>query len=233
MKQFAAIFILALGFASGAEAQNFLGKLREKKQGEGTVTVNQSAAIDELVNNAKLTIQSGQQPQTLPPVVPQQHHQAVEQHRQAVVQHQQQHNDSDSAARKAEHHAATPKKETREEATRDQRGTTSQPDVETELNDLANVKKVPRVNRKVTGYRVQAFAGGNSRSDREKAENIKNKIKARYPELPVYVHFYSPRWICRVGNFRTFEEASTVLRNIKAMGYRQACIVKGKISVGY
>lgn len=226
MKQFAAILILASGFAYGAGAQNFLGKLREKKQGEGTVTVNQSAAIDELVNNARLTIQPGQQPQTPPPVVPQQHHQVVE-------QYQQQRNDNDSAARKAEHHAATPKKETREEATREQRGTTSQPDVETELNDLANVKKVPRVNRKVTGYRVQAFAGGNSRADREKAENIKNKIKARYPELPVYVHFYSPRWICRVGNFRTFEEASAVLRNIKAMGYRQACIVKGKISVGY
>lgn len=226
MKQFAAILILALGFATTAGAQGFLGKLREKQQGVGTVTVNQSATIDELVNNAKLSIQPSQQPQ-------QQTTTAPEQKKQTAPTHHQQYNDPDSAARKPEHHAVVPKKEQREEPVKEQRQPQTQPDIDTEINDLLNVKKVPRVNRKVTGYRVQAFAGGNSRADREKAESIKDAIKIRYPELPVYVHFYSPRWICRVGNFRTFAEAQSVLRNIKAMGYKQACIVKGKISVGY
>ena len=94
-------------------------------------------------------------------------------------------------------------------------------------------KKVMKNSYKVTGYRVQAFAGGNTRSDRQKAENVGNAIKRRFPEQPIYVHFYSPRWICRVGNFRTYEEAHAVLLEIREMGYKQASIVKGKISVQY
>jgi hypothetical protein len=64
-------------------------------------------------------------------------------------------------------------------------------------------KKVMRKSYKVTGYRVQAFAGGNSRNDRLKAEQTGNQLKVHFPEQPVYVHFYSPRWICRMGNFRS------------------------------
>lgn len=94
-------------------------------------------------------------------------------------------------------------------------------------------KKVMKNSYKVTGYRVQAFAGGNTRSDRQKAENVGNAIKRRFPEQPIYVHFYSPRWICRVGNFRTYEEAHVMLLEIREMGYKQASIVKGKISVQY
>ena len=94
-------------------------------------------------------------------------------------------------------------------------------------------KKVMKNSYKVTGYRVQAFAGGNTRSDRQKAENVGNAIKRRFPEQPIYVHFYSPRWICRVGNFRTYEEAHAMLVEIRGMGYKQASIVKGKISVQY
>ena len=94
-------------------------------------------------------------------------------------------------------------------------------------------KKVMKNSYKVTGYSVQAFAGGNTRSDRQKAENVGNAIKRRFPEQPIYVHFYSPRWICRVGNFRTYEEAHAMLLEIREMGYKQASIVKGKISVQY
>ena len=94
-------------------------------------------------------------------------------------------------------------------------------------------KKVMKNSYKVTGYRVQAFTGGNTRSDRKAAENVGNAIKRRFPEQPIYVHFYSPRWICRVGNFRTYEEAHAMLLEIREMGYKQASIVKGKISVQY
>lgn len=94
-------------------------------------------------------------------------------------------------------------------------------------------KKVMKNSYKVMGYRVQAFAGGNTRNDRQKAEAVGNAIKRRFPEQPIYVHFYSPRWICRVGNFRTYEEAHAMLLEIREMGYKQASIVKGKISVQY
>ncbi len=86
---------------------------------------------------------------------------------------------------------------------------------------------------KVAGYRVQVFAGGNTRKDRVKAERIGSEIKSLFPGVPVYVHFYSPRWICRMGNYRTYEEAHAVLERVKNNGYQSAIIVKGKITVQY
>ena len=86
---------------------------------------------------------------------------------------------------------------------------------------------------KVSGYRVQVFAGGNSRNDRIKAERTGSEIKAQFPGVPVYVHFYTPRWICRMGNYRTYEEAHEVLTRVKNLGYNSAIIVKGKITVSY
>ena len=94
-------------------------------------------------------------------------------------------------------------------------------------------KKVMRGGTKVNGYRVQAFAGGNSRNDRIQAERIGNNIKSHFANVPVYVHFYSPRWICRVGNYRTYEEAHQMLVQLRNLGYNQASIVKGKITVQY
>ena len=126
--------------------------------------------------------------------------------------------------------SATTKKEPVEKPT--STNTTTSPASSTpEEPDMS--KKVMKNSYKVTGYRVQAFAGGNTRSDRQKAENVGNAIKRRFPEQPIYVHFYSPRWICRVGNFRTYEEAHAMLLEIREMGYKQASIVKGKISVQY
>lgn len=103
----------------------------------------------------------------------------------------------------------------------------------TDITTVDTSKKVMRNGYRVTGYRVQVYAGGNSRSDKNKAESIGNQIKADFPGQPVYVHFYSPRWICRMGNFRTYEEAQEMLKRVRNAGYRQASLVKGKITVGY
>lgn len=92
-------------------------------------------------------------------------------------------------------------------------------------------KKVMRNGYKVSGYRVQVFAGGNSRADKTKAEQISNQIKAYFPGQPVYCHFYSPRWICRMGNYRTYEEAKAILSRVRELGFSQASIVKGQITV--
>ena len=104
-------------------------------------------------------------------------------------------------------------------------------DTDKEESDPVDTQR--RATQKVTGYRVQAFAGGNSRKDRQTAEQIRNRIKEQIPNVSVYVHFYSPRWICRVGNFRTYEEAHQMMVRLQNMGYKQASIVKGKITVPY
>ena len=94
-------------------------------------------------------------------------------------------------------------------------------------------KKVMKGGTKVNGVRVQVYAGGNGRADRQKAQRTGDEIKTLFPNEPVYVHFYSPRWICRMGNYRTYEEAHDVLTRVKQLGYQSAVIVKGKITVYY
>lgn len=225
MKQFAVIFLLTLGFSINTEAQSFLNDLRTDKSGQGTVTVSQSKEIDELVNNAKLV-------KSTPVTQPTQstghtgtstatRRNESTSHNNAVAEHRQQ-----------QHHVQE-KKDTTEEPLREQHSASASTGSSNEVPTINTAKKVMRNSRRITGYRIQAYAGGNSRVDRQRAENIGNAIKMRFPDLPVYVHFYSPRWICRVGNFRTYQEASNVLKEIKSMGYKQACIVKGKITVGY
>lgn len=101
------------------------------------------------------------------------------------------------------------------------------------VGDSVDTRKKVMKGYKVNGYRVQVFAGGNSRNDRIKAERTGSEIKSLFPGTPIYVHFYSPRWICRMGNYRTYEEALEVLTRVKNLGYQSAIIVKGKITVSY
>lgn len=239
MKQFIAILVFAAGLAAHGQAQTFLDDLRKEKAGEGTVTVRQSADIDNLVNNAKLKVAQGQA--TAQKTKPQDdndkkqqsaahtdngHHaaankeEAAGQHKKDSTEHKQQAN--------AEHKDSAAGHNTAPKGNDHRSGQQS-----TDKTIVDTSKKMMRNSRKVTGYRIQAYSGGNSRADREKANRIGDAIKMKYPDQPVYVHFYSPRWICRVGNFRSYSEAANLLKGIKAMGYSQACIVKGKITVGY
>ena len=50
MKQFVALILIIACQAATAGAQTFTERLQKKVKNQGTVTVNQSAAIDELVN---------------------------------------------------------------------------------------------------------------------------------------------------------------------------------------
>lgn len=113
------------------------------------------------------------------------------------------------------------------------RTTTQQDDNEMNIPTVDMRKKVMRRSYKVNGYRVQAYSGGNKRTDKVRAQQIGNAIKMAYPDQPVYVHFYSPRWVCRVGNYRSYSEAQRMLKAVKKMGYKSAMIVKGRITVQY
>ena len=55
MKQFVILFITALCFISNANGQNYTDHLQKKTDGTGTVTINQSKEIDELVNRTPVS----------------------------------------------------------------------------------------------------------------------------------------------------------------------------------
>ena len=82
------------------------------------------------------------------------------------------------------------------------------------------------------GYRVQVYAGPNSRVARTEAEQVGSKVKVYFPELPVYTSFATPRWLTRVGDFRSIEEADAMMRQLRATGvFKEVIIVKDKVNI--
>ncbi|WP_294075755.1 SPOR domain-containing protein [Prevotella sp. UBA4952] len=244
MKQFVTFIFMILCPIVSANAQTIIDHLQKNVQGKGVVTVNQSKEIDELVN--------GKEKRTVTPShqiygngkkqeahhsnsslhAKGQDHPAANGEAYSTLRNEnkeQGENRNIAPTEKRQENKTTVKKEVRREPHKED--TTINPDENFDIPVIDMRKKVMRHSYKVTGYRVQAFAGGNSRKDRIAAQKAGNAIKIRYPDQPVYVHFYSPRWICRVGNFKSLNEATKMLRQIRAMGYRSACLVKGLITV--
>lgn len=82
------------------------------------------------------------------------------------------------------------------------------------------------------GYRVQVYAGGNSRAARDHARSLAREVKEKFPELEVYAFFKPPRWLCRVGDFRNIEEADAVMRALRAEGdFKEVSIVREQINI--
>lgn len=210
MNRLLIIFCLSACITATANAQTYTHHLQEKVAGKGSVVVTQSAEIDKLVNTANVSSKANDATHTSKPAPT---------HTQPTVK-------TNTAT---EHEAPTREPARHHEAAQHQHPSTDN----TEAPVVDTSKKVMRRSYKTKGYRVQVYAGGNSRNDKIKAQQAGNAVKAAFPSQPIYVHFYSPRWICRMGNYRTYDEANAILQQVKKLGYKQACIVSGKISVAY
>ena len=84
---------------------------------------------------------------------------------------------------------------------------------------------------RMSGYRVQVYAGGNSRDAKRRAYQMEGQVRQMFPEQPVYTRFVSPRWICHVGDFKTREEALELLSDMRKTGrFPEAITVRCKIN---
>lgn len=85
---------------------------------------------------------------------------------------------------------------------------------------------------KSSGYRVQVYAGSNTRQAKNEAYTVASNIKEYFPDLTVYTSFNPPRWLCRAGDFRSIEEADAIMRKLRATGvFKEVSIVKDQISI--
>ena len=211
MKRLLTIGWMCVGCLLAASAQTtFTQRIQKSNAGEGKVTVTQSKEIDDLVNG----------PQDV--VTP------VKQNTQTTPSNQT------TQKTQTTQNTQSTQKQTEEKPQETQRPQVSTlPEMTPDTTYTDEPRKKVLKGYKVNGYRVQVFAGGNSRDARVKAEKTGREINALFPGEPVYVHFYSPRWICRMGNYRTYEEAHQILNAVKKLGYKSAIIVKGKITVPY
>ena len=222
MKLHLSIIITLILGSTTAHGQSFMDNLRSDQKGQGKITVNQSAEIDRLGNKQAAATAHNTEAKTRPA--------GRENTRTETTAHEENntpngraaaHTQPEStAAQAAEHNAAAI-------------STPSTTTAETETAAVNTNKKIMRHSYKANGYRIQIYSGGNKRTDREKCERIAARVKSHFPDLPIYVHFYTPSWKCRAGNYTSLEEAQSMLRQIKALGYNQACLVKGKVNVQY
>ena len=209
--------ICHLSFSVSVGAQSFTQRLQQDMGGGGKITVHHDAAIDELVNGK--TVAAPAQPR-------QRNNQTTRQQptTQRTSDNQQRNNDNQQRANDNQQRAND-----NQQRQQNNEVTTLREQVETSVDTIVQ----PRRTRQMMGYRIQAFAGGKTRNDRQKAEQTKKNLEALFPGHKVYVHFYSPRWICRMGNFKTIAEAKEVLNEVVRMGYDSATLVRGKITVLY
>ncbi len=188
-----------------AQSEKFLDRLRKNETGKAKVTVTQSAEIDALVNG------KGGQKKTVPAATA-----------------------TPIAAKQPQQHPAKEENAKPEAPATSSSNTLShgEDDIPEETTVIDTRKKVMRNSYKMKGYRIQVYSGGNSHADKLKAEKAGADMKRLFPTEPIYVHFYSPSWKCRMGNYKTAEEAQKILSQVKKH-YRQACLVKGTINVQY
>ena len=183
-------------------AQTFLDRLQTKVEGQGTVTVHQDSAINRLVLDPQSTVT----PTTT----------------------------TTPTSTTSTTTTTTPTSTTTTTPSTTTTGTTTTGTITgtgTPTETVTTPTTGIRTRRTIDGYKVQAFAGGNTREDRKKAERTASSIRAQFPNVAVSAHFYSPRWVCRVGNYRTREEAQHMLSALKNLGYSQAHIVRTKVTV--
>ena len=199
------LLLFTINYSLFTYSQTFTQRLHKSNAGEGKVTVTQSKEIDDLVNGP-----------------------------QDVVTTPAKQNTQSNQSNQNTPNTQNTQKQAEEKPLQTQRPQiTVRPEMTPDTTYTDEPRKKILKGYKVNGYRVQVFAGGNSRDARVKAEKTGREINALFPGEPVYVHFYSPRWICRMGNYRTYEEAHQILNAVKKLGYKSAIIVKGKITVPY
>lgn len=204
IRKFVISTIIGLCVSITTDAQTFTQRLETPTKTGATVTVHHDKAIDELVNGPHSAVTTATAKKPVSEVKP-----TVAAEKKTLSAEKK-----NVTVYKPAVHAAEESKHTA-------------------VVDTLGEKKASTHSIKATGYRVQVFAGGNSRKDRQTAERIGNELRMLFPAEAVYVHFYSPRWICRMGNYRTPEEAHKALQEVKKLGYNAATIVKGKITLQY
>jgi hypothetical protein len=82
------------------------------------------------------------------------------------------------------------------------------------------------------GFRIQIFTGANSRADKDKALRLQRKCNEQFPDMKSYCSFMSPRWVVRVGDFATKEEAMLKMTEVREAGLsHEVRLVRCKVQI--
>ena len=235
---------LALFCAVPLSAQSFLDHLQKENQGQGqgSVSVKQSDDISNLVNGKnKQKESSASSKSEAKPSSSSQSQSASSRTESRPASHESSQASSTSRSTQTDEASARAERERerarqrredeklKEEARREAMKQRDEYSSTATTSSRGSVKKVMRGGRRIDGYMVQVWSGGNTREDKMKAEQVGQEMKSQMPSMPVYVQFYSPRWACRIGNFKKQDDATALVKKLKKLGYRSACVVKASL----
>ncbi len=229
MRRIITALAAAVCMAAPIQAQSFLDHLQNGEKGKGSVSVKQSDDISKLVNGSgKQKEETGKSNRE----------DKSRQDTKSAARQESSRTENRSESRSQRDNVSSREDEERDKARRERERKKRQAFREQKMKEFeenptlsGTQLKVMSNSKKVSGYRIQVFAGGNTRDDRAKAKEFGAKIKVDMPGQPVYVHFYSPRWCCRFGNFRRQEDANNTLKKVKKLGYKNASVIKTFITV--
>ena len=233
MKRTITTLAIALCLSATGRAQTFLDHLQNDDKSSGSVSVKQSEDISKLVNGSGKKEQSSQEPARTyerQENRPRQEEPVRTENRQRTESRQRTEPSADRSSSRADEERDKERRE-RERKAREAARAKKLKEFQENTTVSDSRKKLMSNSKHAKGYRIQVFAGGNTRLDREKAHEMAAKVKAQIPGQPVYVHFYSPRWCCRFGNFRRQEDANNMIKKIKKQGFKNACVIKTSITV--
>lgn len=208
--------VFASLFAFQLHAQNtYTEKLRQNEAGKGSVIINHSPEIDNVVNHG-----NKKKSTTTTPVVHNTTKTQADKHTESVPH-------TAANTNKNEH-----KKEGKTEATH---ANTSKPHTgSTRPNVNGQKHYTSRARHKARGYRICIFTGGNTRADKMKAIEMGNKCRRLFKELAVYPSFEAPRWVTHVGDFKTHQEAQKYVARIRHAHFTyETRIVASEVNVPY
>lgn len=97
---------------------------------------------------------------------------------------------------------------------------------------VRNNKTTGSYNR-INGFRVQIIMAGNTAKDQASVKAMARKFKNAFPNVNAYVYFNAPHWVCSVGDYYSRQEASEMLKQVRAMGFNSSSIVRSKINNYY
>lgn len=92
----------------------------------------------------------------------------------------------------------------------------------------------PTATHTAGGYRVQVFSDNNPRTAKNEAHSKAAAIREAFPQWATYITYDSPYWRLRVGDFRTYDDATHAvveLKNAFPAYRRELRVVRDRIKV--
>lgn len=221
LKTYLFFIILLLPFS--VNGQTFTEHLKQQRSGQGKIVVVQDSILERIVNNKSTSI----------PVI---RTHLVKQEQTPQKKSEATPKKVDSVPGKRDDVSTSAEGKNTKKATESRARTIQEAHLKVEKQKTSreqaveNVSYMARVRYKAEGFRIQVYTGGNSRADKGKAQQLQQRCRQEFPELSAYVHFVSPHWVCRVGDFKDREEAQRYANQIrrKRLSY-EARIVKSSV----